>query len=179
MVTKVPGMDNPQAFAETDPVPITDMGQTFRQDAPIVLIDAATGKRQLIWAELDSNAHNDAERELIIRVGKNLLRAYASKYVGEEYVQRPKHGFAVPLPAVFATGALDERLRNDRAESSSTWAQRFAAAARALSRGGPTDANGAWYLLVLLDWCERRGLLDELDVLDGVYPRPRLKAGLS
>ena len=76
MVTKVPGMDNPQAFAKTDPVPITDLAQTYRKDAPIVVIDAATGKRQLIWAELDSNAHTDKDRNLIIRVGKNLLEGH-------------------------------------------------------------------------------------------------------
>src|SRR4029079_8272167 len=45
IVLRVPGMDTPEAFAQTDPVAITDMGESFRAKAPIVVIDAATGKR--------------------------------------------------------------------------------------------------------------------------------------
>jgi asparagine synthase (glutamine-hydrolysing) len=155
-------------------------------DAYLVKLDRATmfhsleGRVPLLDCDVFGIAQrlSDRQRTTGPRVGKNLLRAYAARYLGEEYVQRPKHGFAVPLQAVFASGTLDERLRDERRQSSSEWARRLAGAARSLSTGGPTDANGAWYLLVLLDWCERRGLLDELDVLDTVSPPPRLKAGM-
>ena len=40
---------------------------------PLVLIDAATGERQLIWAELDANATSPEETDLLIHPGRNLL----------------------------------------------------------------------------------------------------------
>src|SRR3954452_12869968 len=54
--TYVHGLDNQPAFERTGLVPITDMARTFDEDQPAVVIDAATGERQLIWAELDANA---------------------------------------------------------------------------------------------------------------------------
>ncbi len=65
-------MDTPAAFAQTDPVPITAMGEYAKPDAPIVVIDAATGERQMIWTELDSNANSAADTDLLIHWGKNL-----------------------------------------------------------------------------------------------------------
>ena len=56
IVLKVPGLDTPAAFAQTGAVPITDLARTYDRQAPIVVINARTGRRQLIWAELDSNA---------------------------------------------------------------------------------------------------------------------------
>ena len=71
IVTKVPGLDNQQAFDKTGAVPIWDMGQSFRPDQPVVVINARTKERQLIWAEIDSNPPNPADRTLIIRPGVN------------------------------------------------------------------------------------------------------------
>ena len=36
IVLRVPGMDTPEAFAATDPVPITEMSESFDADQPIV-----------------------------------------------------------------------------------------------------------------------------------------------
>src|SRR4051794_14178740 len=69
--TYVPGLDNQAAFERTGLVPITDMARTFDEDQPAVVIDAATGERQLIWAELDANAAADSDRNLYIRPGRN------------------------------------------------------------------------------------------------------------
>ncbi len=71
LVTKVPGLETPAAFAQTDPVPITDIERSFDDDAPIVVIDAATGERHLIWSELDANPTNPADVNLIIRPAVN------------------------------------------------------------------------------------------------------------
>ena len=60
IVARIPGLDNPTALNKTNPVPLTDMSQAFRPAAPIVVIDAKTGNRHLIWAELDSNASDAA-----------------------------------------------------------------------------------------------------------------------
>jgi hypothetical protein len=76
IVTKVPGLDNPTAFAKTGSVPITDIGQSFRRAAPVVVIDATTGQRWPIWTELDANAHSDADRTLIIRPAKNFTEGH-------------------------------------------------------------------------------------------------------
>jgi hypothetical protein len=72
IVVKVPGMDTPRAFARTRAVPLTDMAQTYRKDQPVLLLDAKTGRRQLIWAELDVEARTAKDRALLIHPGKNL-----------------------------------------------------------------------------------------------------------
>ena len=59
MITvRVPGLDTPQAFANTDPLPLNKLGRNESEDStePIVVIDADTSKRVPIWTELDSNA---------------------------------------------------------------------------------------------------------------------------
>ena len=55
IVTKVPGLDTPEAFARTGAVPITDIERSFDPAQPIVVINARTLQRQLIWSELDAN----------------------------------------------------------------------------------------------------------------------------
>jgi hypothetical protein len=72
IVARVPGLDNPDALAATNPVPLTDMSQAFKKRAPIVLIDEKTKERQLIWVELDSNAGSPENTTLLIHPGENL-----------------------------------------------------------------------------------------------------------
>ena len=50
----IPGLDNAAALKRTGVVPITNIAQSLAKRQPIVLIDQATGQRQLIWAELDA-----------------------------------------------------------------------------------------------------------------------------
>ena len=71
ITTKVPGLDTPTAFENTGAVPITDMAQSFRENQPIVVINAETRQRHLIWSELDSNPTNPADVNLLIRPGVN------------------------------------------------------------------------------------------------------------
>jgi hypothetical protein len=79
MITKVPGLDTPEAFARTGAVPITDLARAFDRHQPIVVINARTLRRQLIWAELDSNASTPADTALLIHPAKNLRE-------GERYI---------------------------------------------------------------------------------------------
>ena len=79
IVLKVPGLDTPAAMAQTGAVPVTDLARTYDRHAPIVVINARTGHRQLIWAELDSNATSPATTDLIIHPGKNFRE-------GERYI---------------------------------------------------------------------------------------------
>ncbi len=71
VVSHVPGLDNPRAFAQTRPVPITDLARSYDQNAPVVVINTRTGERQLIWTELDSNPTSPADVNLIIHPAIN------------------------------------------------------------------------------------------------------------
>jgi hypothetical protein len=74
--TKIPGLDNQAAFDRTGLVPETDMHRTFDPGQPAVVIDADSGERQLIWAELDANAKSDEDRNLFIRPGRNFREGH-------------------------------------------------------------------------------------------------------
>jgi hypothetical protein len=67
IVTHVPRLDLRRSGA----VPVNDMARSFAKRAPIVVIDAKTGRRQLIWAELDSQATDPAKRALLVHPGAN------------------------------------------------------------------------------------------------------------
>ena len=71
IVTKVPGLDTPAAFENTGAVPITDMTRFREPNQPVVVINAATRKRHLIWSEIDSNPADPSDVNLIIRPGVN------------------------------------------------------------------------------------------------------------
>src|SRR5688572_15684742 len=79
IVTKVPGLDTPAAFARTGAVPITDIERSFDPAQPIVVINARTLERQLIWSELDANPADPRDVTLIVRPAKNFEE-------GERYI---------------------------------------------------------------------------------------------
>lgn len=68
MITQVPDLD----MEATGAPRLIDLTDSRQSDSPIVVINAATGERQLIWSELDANADKEAELSLLIRVAKNL-----------------------------------------------------------------------------------------------------------
>jgi hypothetical protein len=65
IVTLVPGLDLRRSGA----APITNMGRSLRPRQPIVVIDAKTLERQLIWSELNAIPENPAERTLNVSPG--------------------------------------------------------------------------------------------------------------
>ncbi len=67
IVTHVPRLNLKRSGA----VPVNDLQKTFARRAPIVVIDAKTRKRQLIWAELDSQSKDPARRALLIHPAAN------------------------------------------------------------------------------------------------------------
>ena len=79
VVVRVPGLDNQAAFDQTDPVRLADISRYAAPNAPIVLIDTATGQRWPIWAELDSNAPSPAVTTLLTTLAQNLTE-------GDRYV---------------------------------------------------------------------------------------------
>jgi len=52
---KIPGLDTPAAFENTGLVSEDDIHAYDDADQPVIVINAETGERQPIWAELDSN----------------------------------------------------------------------------------------------------------------------------
>jgi hypothetical protein len=72
MLVKVPGLDRPAAFRKSKLPPLTDLRRGLAKRSPVVVINARTGKRHPIWAELDSTASDPKDRVLIIRPARNL-----------------------------------------------------------------------------------------------------------
>jgi len=72
LLAHVPGVD----LARSGAAPITDIGASLRRDAPIVIVDAATGERWPYWAEPDANATRDDRRALIVRPARNFREGH-------------------------------------------------------------------------------------------------------
>jgi hypothetical protein len=68
ILAHLPGLD----LQRTGAALITDIAPSLADDAPIMLLHAASGERQLLWAELDANASSPDGQALIIRPAKNL-----------------------------------------------------------------------------------------------------------
>ena len=71
IVVRVPGLDNPEALAATNPVGLPELGRYSKKGAPVVVIDAKSGKRRPIWVEIDSNASTPDDTALLIHPAKN------------------------------------------------------------------------------------------------------------
>ena len=98
IVTRVPGLNTPADAAASGIVPVTDMARSFDPDQAVVLIDAATGQRQLIWAEVDSNG--GAAPLLLIHPGVNLTED--TRYLVALRHLRTAAGTPIPAGPVFA-----------------------------------------------------------------------------
>jgi hypothetical protein len=95
LVTKVPGLETPEAFANTGSVPVTDLGAYEDEEAPIVVIDAATGERHPIFTELDANPSDPADVALLIRPSVNWKEGH--RYVVA--LRNLRDGSDQPIPA--------------------------------------------------------------------------------
>jgi hypothetical protein len=79
MLVKVPGLDKPAAVRRSKLPPLTNLSRGLAKRSPVVVINARTGKRHPIWAEIDSNPTRAGDRVLIIRPARNLEE-------GERYI---------------------------------------------------------------------------------------------
>ena len=79
ILVKVPGLDTPAAVRRSKLPPLTNLRRGLAKGSPVVVINARTGKRHPIWAEIDSNAKKAKDRLLIIRPARNFEE-------GERYV---------------------------------------------------------------------------------------------
>jgi hypothetical protein len=81
ITVKIPEVETQAAFDNTGFVPITDPGAFADSDQPAVVIDADTGDRQPIFAELDANPNHyqpgdTVDVNLIIRPTVNFLEGH-------------------------------------------------------------------------------------------------------
>jgi hypothetical protein len=95
LLVPMPGVD----LARSGVAPITDIGASLRSDAPIVLLDARTGKRQPYWAELDARATDPARQALIVRPAVNLADGH--RYVVALRDLRDASGAVLPTGPEF------------------------------------------------------------------------------
>jgi hypothetical protein len=96
ITTYVPGLD----LAKTHGVPINDLARTYDKQAAIVVIDAKTLERNLIWTEMDSLASSDSVRNLIVRPAKNFREGHT--YIVALRDLRDKNGNTIAAAPAFA-----------------------------------------------------------------------------
>ncbi|WP_242619185.1 hypothetical protein [Actinomadura fibrosa] len=117
LLSRVPGID----LGRTGATPVTDIGASLRADAPIVIVDTATGERWPYWAELDANAPDD-RKALIVRPARNFREGH--HYAVALRNLRDASGAAIPPnpafakilgPALPSTDPLAERQRAESA----------------------------------------------------------------
>ncbi len=73
ILVHVGSLTGPARFAASGIVGVTDMARYADKSQKLLLLDERTGKRQLVWGELDANAKTAATRNLVIHPGKNLV----------------------------------------------------------------------------------------------------------
>jgi hypothetical protein len=75
ILTQVPGIQTDAALKKTGAVSLSDLSKYTDKKAPVLVLDAKTGKRWPIWAELDANAKLGS-RLLEIHPAKNFLEGH-------------------------------------------------------------------------------------------------------
>ncbi len=139
MIVHVPGLDNAKAFARTNPVGLLNMSAEFAKNQPIVVIDEATGKRQLVYSELDSNAPTPADTNLLVMPGKALTEGHT--YVVALRDLRNSSGTILSAPVWFEKLRDGKALPADEQSQKARYAKIFAALKKAgISRGNLYEA---------------------------------------
>ena len=99
IVLKVPGLDTPEALAQTNPVGLAQLGRYADEDAPIVVLDMTTGERWPIWVEIDSNASTPDRTALLIHPARNFAAGHRYAVVMRNL--RDAAGNKLPAPEGF------------------------------------------------------------------------------
>jgi hypothetical protein len=99
IVLKVPGIDTVADVAANGLVPINHIGRYADADQRVVVIDARTGERWPIWAEIDSNATDPSKAALEIHPAKSFDSG--GHYVVALRNLRRSNGSPIEAPAAF------------------------------------------------------------------------------
>jgi hypothetical protein len=74
IIVHVPSLKTQADFARSKIVPDNNLAQYTAKNQPLLLLDEKTGKRQIVWGELDAgDVPTAASRNLIIHPAKNLV----------------------------------------------------------------------------------------------------------
>ena len=128
-IVHVTGLDNAAAFARTGAAGVLDMAKSLGRNQPIVIVDEQTGRRQLIWSELDANATTPDTTDLLIHGAKAFLDGHT--YVVALRNLRTATGHLIPAPEWFERLRDNRRLPSGEASQRARYAPIFAALARA------------------------------------------------
>jgi hypothetical protein len=99
ILLKVPGIETTADVRATGAAPINHIGRYRRPHAPVVVIDAESGKRWPIWVEIDSNAADPAKRLLEIHPAVNFASGH--RYVVALRNLRNAAGERIEAPSAF------------------------------------------------------------------------------
>jgi len=99
ILLKVPGIGTVADVRATGAVPINHIGRYKRGNAPVVVIDAATGKRWPIWVEIDSHAADPSKAVLEIHPAVNFASGH--RYIVALRNLRNAAGKELEAPAAF------------------------------------------------------------------------------
>jgi hypothetical protein len=135
IVVHVRGLDNAKAFARTHAVTLRDMARAYAGPQPIVVIDEQSGRRQLIWSELDANASTPQDTNLLIHPGKNFTEGHT--YVVALRKLRNSRGKVIRAPGWFERPRDGRRLLGAQRSQRKRYARIFAS----LKRAGIARAN--------------------------------------
>ncbi len=139
LIVHVAGLDNAKALARTGVVGVLNMSRAFAKRQPIVVIDEATGRRQLVYAQLDANASTPQATDLMIVPGKEFTEGHT--YAVALRNLRNSGGHVLSAPAWFAKLRDNRRLPAGERSQRARYTKIFAALKRAgIARGGLYEA---------------------------------------
>ena len=149
IVLKVPGLNSTAAMNRTGAVPINDIGRYRDPAQPIVLIDAETGKRRPIWANIDSNASEPGTVALEIHPARNLAAHH--RYIVALRNLKTAGGQTIQAPAAFRY--YRDRIPSDQGAINRRRAH-FEGIFKTLKEAGIGRGNLylAWDFTVASDW---------------------------
>jgi hypothetical protein len=106
MLAQVPGLD----VASTGLPTLSHQQRSLDADSPVVVIDAETGERQLVWAELNSDPLPAGEVALLIHPGKSF--DYGRRYIVALRNMKNAGGDVIDAEAVFRAYRDGQRFTN-------------------------------------------------------------------
>ena len=106
IVTHVAGMDNPQAFANTNPPTNINIARSLKKTSSVIVLDATTGKLWPVWSELDrsrdlnGNSPPPDRTALLIHPAKNFAEGH--RYIVALRNMRDSGDALIPAAPAFA-----------------------------------------------------------------------------
>src|SRR5215475_3926421 len=99
ILVRVPGIETAADVRATGAVPINHIGRYRKGNAPVVVIDATTGKRWPIWVEIDSLAGDPSKAALEIHPATNFAAGH--RYIVALRDLRNAAGEKIEAPTAF------------------------------------------------------------------------------